>query len=115
MAHAMQQALYTYQRALVIGTDCPELTSEELEQAFGMLDAENEAVIGPAADGGYYLLGLKHFEPELFRGIGWGSDKVLAQTLDRLEHAGMRYGKLAIRHDLDRPEDLDRFPELTTG
>lgn len=115
MAQAMQQALSTYRAAIVIGTDCPELTSKDLEQAFGKLDAGNDAVIGPAADGGYYLLGLNRLEPDLFSGIDWGSDKVLAQTLARLERNGLCYHRMSIKHDLDRPEDLSRFPELYTG
>lgn len=115
MAHAMQQALYTYRTAVVIGTDCPELTRNELEQTFRMLEGENEAVIGPAADGGYYLLGLKRFEVQLFHAIDWGTDRVLAQTLEQLEQTGMDCGRLAIKHDLDRPDDLGRFPELHTG
>ncbi|MCW8840816.1 MAG: TIGR04282 family arsenosugar biosynthesis glycosyltransferase [Gammaproteobacteria bacterium] len=112
MAHALEQALAQSPFAIIIGTDCPELDANAIRECIDKLTSGCEAVIGPAADGGYYLLGLSRFEPSLFLGVDWGSDRVLAQTLERIEHLGMRYARLSLRHDLDRPEDLPRFPEL---
>src|SRR5437868_5479445 len=63
---------------VIIGSDCPGLTPEILTTAFGLLKG-NSVIIGPATDGGYYLLGVTHQMPELFRGIDWGTDVVLRQ------------------------------------
>ncbi|MBF0256325.1 MAG: TIGR04282 family arsenosugar biosynthesis glycosyltransferase [Gammaproteobacteria bacterium] len=111
MAHAMDQALRQYRKAVLIGTDCPGLSVADVRQAFDLLQ-DHAAVIGPAADGGYYLIGLHHFEASLFQGIDWGSERVLDQSCQRLRQAGMDYGTLTTRRDLDRPEDLTWFPEL---
>lgn len=112
MSHAVQQALRRYHSAVIIGTDCPELSVADLRQAINMLENEEVTVIGPAADGGYYLLGLHRFTPCLFQAMPWGSDKVLSLTRERLQQVGERYRQLPVRHDLDRPEDLEFFPEL---
>lgn len=111
MAHAFEVALREYDWAIVIGTDCPDLTAADLQHAAELLRQGADAVIGPAADGGYYLLGLRRFEPGLFSDIEWGGSKVLAETLQRLRHHGMLTRQLAVKHDLDRPEDLKRFPQ----
>lgn len=112
MAHALQTALASHPFAIIIGTDCPALDAKDIRECIDRLKSGCDAVIGPAADGGYYLLGLRRFEPSLFHAVDWGSEHVLAQTLERLDHAAMHCGKLALKHDLDRPEDLQRFPEL---
>jgi rSAM/selenodomain-associated transferase 1 len=112
MAHAMQRALRESRNAIIIGTDCPELTGDDITQAAATLQQGYDAVIGPAVDGGYYLLGLKRYEPSLFQNIRWGTDSVFRQTLERLARAGMAYQTLKTKHDLDRPADLERFPEL---
>ena len=72
----------------------------------------HDAVIGPAHDGGYYLLGLRQPLPALFADMPWDTDKVQDLTKRRLKQLGYRYASLSVRHDLDRPEDLQRFPEL---
>ncbi len=112
MAHAMQRALMEKRDAIIIGTDCPELSADDILQAIDLLQQGYDAVIGPAVDGGYYLLGLKRFESSLFQNIRWGSDSVFQQTLARLDRAGMPYQTLTTKHDLDRPADLEHFPEL---
>lgn len=112
MGHALKAALDSHSHAIIIGTDCPELGAKDLRKCIEQLKSGCDAVIGPAADGGYYLLGLNRFEPSLFPGVDWGSGRVLGQTLERLERAAMRCGRLVLKHDLDRPDDLPRFPEL---
>jgi rSAM/selenodomain-associated transferase 1 len=97
--------------AVTIGTDCPALATETLAAAFAKL-AEREVVLGPAADGGYYLIGLRRPEPELFRGISWGGPEVLAETLARAREATLEVGTLDTLADVDRPEDLEFVPEL---
>jgi hypothetical protein len=95
---------------ILIGTDCPSLLPGDLIAALSALN-EVDAVLGPAMDGGYYLLGLNRSAPPLFEAVAWGSDSVLATTRDRMAHLGWRWTELAARHDIDRPEDLAHLPE----
>ncbi len=96
--------------AVVIGTDCPDLTAGDLAQAFRLLATGNDAVLGPALDGGYWLLGLNRPDHSLFEGIDWGGNRVAAQTRQRLTALGWRWEELASRPDIDRPEDLRYLP-----
>ena len=111
MAFAFSVALQTYGKVIIIGTDCPEINEHYIEQALVALN-DHDAVIGPAADGGYVLLGLRRFTLDLFTGISWGSDSVLTQTRKVLNKLSWSYQELAIMHDIDRAEDLDRYPEF---
>lgn len=95
-------------RAVVIGTDCPDLTPDLIRGAFAAL-ARHDVVLGPAHDGGYYLIGLRRHVPELFRGIVWGTETVLARTLDRAREAGVEVATPGPLGDIDTPEDLVRF------
>jgi len=90
---------------VIIGSDCPTLTSDVLAAAFDSLK-KNSVVFGPATDGGYYLIGLTKLVPELFQGIAWGTETVLAQSLQILERTGIRPVQLQPLDDLDRPEDV---------
>lgn len=97
---------------LFIGSDAPDLTSTLLcDAAAGLRNAE--AVIGPAEDGGYWLLGLTREVAGVFDGIDWSTDVVFAQTLARLSTAGIDPVLLPALADCDRPEDLRRWPGLT--
>jgi len=111
MAFALSVALQTNEKVIVIGTDCPDINKDYIIQAFEALN-ENDAVIGPAADGGYVLLGLRKFSHDLFTDISWSSDIVLEQTLKVLNDLSWTYQELGIMHDLDRPEDLHRHKNL---
>lgn len=91
--------------AVAIGTDCPTLDEATVQRAFDAL-AEHDVVLGPASDGGYYLIGMRRPHPELFEGIDWGGERVLAQTRDRLERLGLRTAMLPVRDDVDEPGDL---------
>ena len=90
---------------VIIGSDCPSLTPETLAAAFDALKT-NPVVFGPATDGGYYLIGLTKLVPELFQGVAWGTETVLAQSLQILEPTGIRPAQLQPLDDLDRPEDV---------
>jgi len=92
-------------RAVIIGTDCPELTADILRQAFEALQTHN-LVLGPASDGGYYLIGLQRSVAELFQNIPWGSDQVLTQTCQIADQLGLTMTQLPVLTDIDRPEDL---------
>ena len=91
---------------LLVGTDCPFLRADDLRTAAQALDGGADAVIGPALDGGYYLIGVRTSVPELFAGVPWGTDRVLARTREHLRDLGWRWHELAPRRDVDRPEDL---------
>ncbi len=91
--------------AVVVGTDCPNLTPGVLWGALERLRT-HDVVIGPATDGGYYLIGLRRPAPALFDGVAWGTPAVLAQTLERSAGAGLRVAQLEPLDDVDRPEDL---------
>ena len=113
MLNAFNQALTDYDWALLIGTDCPDLNIEDFEQAEQDLNNGVDVVLGPAADGGYYLIGLKRSEPNLFQNIPWGGSEVLSCTYTRLKEAGLTFSQLPEHHDIDRPDDLTRFPRLS--
>lgn len=96
-----------YRRAVFIGSDSPTLAPRRLRQAFAALQRAR-AVIGPARDGGYYLIGLRMDAglPRIFRGISWGTRHAFRQTLARLRRAGLRTVVLPQGYDVDVPADL---------
>jgi len=112
MANALQEALTNYQQVVVIGTDCPELTADYLSDALSRLRQGAKAVIGPASDGGYVLLGLRCFSPLLFTDINWGSDQVLFETRQKLQQLGWEWDELSTLRDIDTPADLLNYPEI---
>jgi hypothetical protein len=111
MAFSMSVSLQTYEKVVVIGTDCPDINEDYINQAFAALNS-NDVVIGPAMDGGYVLLGLKKFSIEIFNNISWSTDKVLSQTKKNLKNLSLEYNELDVMHDLDRPEDLRKYKEF---
>ena len=94
--------------ALLIGTDCPALTSQALCEASQGL-AEHHASFVPAEDGGYVAVGLRRALPDVFRDIEWGSGRVMAQTRDRLRAANLRWHECPALWDVDRAEDFERL------
>lgn len=94
-----------YERTVVIGIDCPEITTKILTEAFTALET-NDVVFGEATDGGYYLVGLQQLIPELFQEMQWGIDTVLAETLQRTEKLNLTTKILRPLSDIDYPEDL---------
>jgi uncharacterized protein len=94
-----------YQSVVIIGTDCPQLTSELLAQAFQVL-LTHDLVLGPTTDGGYYLMGLCRAIPELFVGIDWSTEVVFQQTIAIARKMGLAIAQLPTLSDVDRPEDL---------
>lgn len=95
-------------RVVVIGSDCPEIVVADIEAAEFAL-AANDVVIGPATDGGYWLVGLRGPEPGLFENIPWSTEDVFATTLSRVRERGLSYQLLRELDDVDRPEDWERF------
>ena len=106
------------ERVIVIGTDCPMLDETHLANAFQQLH-DHDVVIGPATDGGYYLIGMQRHLPSLFENIAWGTETVLQQTLQIVAKLNVQAGQLASLSDVDYAEDLiqcrrveERFREV---
>ncbi|MDX1433436.1 MAG: TIGR04282 family arsenosugar biosynthesis glycosyltransferase [Gammaproteobacteria bacterium] len=112
MHHALRSACADGRGALLVGSDCPGLQSEDLRQAADALGEGADAVLGPALDGGYYLVGVRRSDSSLFSGVEWGSAGVLDATRERLRALGWRWRELGVRRDVDRPEDLDAVQAL---
>jgi rSAM/selenodomain-associated transferase 1 len=94
-----------YKRVCIIGSDCYELTTTIIDNAFTALE-KNDAVIGPAADGGYYLLGLGKMIPAVFGNKEWSTDTVYQSTIADFKNAGCSYEILPILNDVDNIEDV---------
>jgi rSAM/selenodomain-associated transferase 1 len=94
-----------YSSIVIIGTDCPDLEEENVTQAFELLKS-NELVLGPALDGGYYLIGLSSPREELFSGIEWSTSSVFKKTIEIAELAQMSVGILPTKRDIDTFDDL---------
>ena len=106
MQNAFEQLfLKGYERLVIIGSDCYELTQEIIEQAFELLN-NADAVIGPAKDGGYYLLGLRKLIPQLFSDVAWSTDEVFSATVKTLENLNLSYSTTPILSDIDTIDDL---------
>ncbi len=94
-----------YKSVCVMGTDCFELTTEIIEDAFDKL-TNHDAVIGPAQDGGYYLLGSNKFMPALFANKAWSTSTVTADTVDNFKKMNLSYCLLPVLKDVDEEADL---------
>lgn len=97
--------------AIAIGSDCPALGSEHLAAAIAALQRA-DVVLGPATDGGYYLIGLSRPQPVLFDAIAWGTGEVLAQTLAAATAQGLTVALLTPLTDVDLPEDLPQWEQI---
>jgi rSAM/selenodomain-associated transferase 1 len=93
---------------LIIGTDCPALTPALLREAAAALNG-HDAVVFPAEDGGYVLIGMRRPAPELFAGIEWSTGHVMAQTREKLAGLGWSWAEPATLWDVDRPADYERL------
>ena len=94
------------EKAVLIGTDVPEITAELIRTAFSMLES-TEVVLGPTEDGGYYLIGLQMFEPQLFKNIDWSTDVVFNQSLGLIKEQNLSYRIIDSLKDVDTAEDVD--------
>ncbi|MCL6258172.1 TIGR04282 family arsenosugar biosynthesis glycosyltransferase [Aquiflexum sp. TKW24L] len=97
-----------YKKVVIIGTDCPEISATEITEAILTLD-QNEVCIGPALDGGYYLLGMCRFYDSIFQNIPWSTSNVFSRTIKLLNRHQISYGLLKTLHDIDTEEDLQAF------
>lgn len=94
-----------YEKVVIIGSDCPGLTYQLIENAFDLLNAEN-VVIGPAVDGGYYLLGMSFMVEELFKNKKWSTNSVLTDSLNTLTQETIQYSLLPVLQDIDTKADI---------
>lgn len=117
MQHAFVETFAAgHPRAVVIGTDHPTLPSAFIQQAFEALAEPLAVCLGPSDDGGYYLLGMNDFFPQLFEGMAYSHSAVFEQTLERAAAAGARLTVLPPWYDVDTPEALHRLAaELEAG
>ncbi|MEP0818886.1 TIGR04283 family arsenosugar biosynthesis glycosyltransferase [Trichocoleus desertorum] len=106
LAQAFQSAFRAgMQRVVIVGIDCPDLDAIILGKALQELQ-QHDLVLGPATDGGYYLIGLRRLVPKLFQGITWSTDRVWEQTIAIAQQHDLSVGSLPPLDDIDRPEDL---------
>jgi len=109
MAQAFQQAFKdAADRVVIIGSDCASLTKEVVLAAFDLLH-NHDFVVGPALDGGYYLLGMRSFHPEVFEGIAWSTEEVFPTTIERIKGLGKTYALLPTLSDIDYEEDWEKY------
>jgi uncharacterized protein len=113
MSHAFNSVLKKHPYAVLIGSDCPSLQCSDLQKGMEYLENGKDVVIGPAEDGGYYLIGLRKNEPEIFSDIEWGEKTVFSETCMIIEDINLDVGLLAKRRDIDRPSDLHAYFKLT--
>ena len=110
LGEKMQNAITTmlnsnYKKVVLTGSDIPTLDSATIDHAFSSLNEEN-IVIGPSSDGGYYLIGMKKQNPEIFRQISWSSGSVLRQTIEKAKSANLKIVELEEKWDIDTYQDL---------
>lgn len=109
LASATQRGLTERDAVLLIGTDCPGLTRDQLREAAVRLQS-HDAVIIPSTDGGYVLLGLTQYRPRVFQGISWSTDTVAFETLCQIGALGWTVAQLPMLRDIDEPADLVALP-----
>ena len=109
--YSFNQALKSYNAAVVIGSDCLTIDAHLIESSLQKLYEGQDAVIAPAEDGGYVLLGLKRAQAEIFTDINWGNDTVFSQTVNRFKQLGLSWTQMDTQWDIDRPQDIKRLKQ----
>ncbi len=113
MAEAISYVLQFHSKAVIIGSDCPLLSSSTLRESFTTLDM-HDIVLGPAIDGGYYLIGCKKLYGTLFDDIQWSTPHVMQQTIEKIIAANQTYRLLTQLSDIDTEEDWNRYKNSGT-
>ena len=109
MHHAIDIALLKNKFVVIIGSDCPAITTDILNKTHQQLSNGKDAVLGPASDGGYYLIGLKKPNSSIFQDIVWGEANVAERTREKFADLGLDYVELEELSDIDTPEDYQRY------
>jgi uncharacterized protein len=115
MYRALDRACSEGALACVVGSDIPALDADHLMAAFEALEAGSDLVLGPALDGGYYLIGMRTGHPELFRDVPWSTEHVLAVTLERAGALALRTHLLPALRDIDEATDLEGLSVPASG
>lgn len=116
MADAVRHCLQTAPAVIAVGADVPHVTESAIGGAARALGAGADVVLGPARDGGFYLIGVRQDPEQLFAGIPWGSGRVFRATMDRARQLGLRIALVEDSYDVDECEDLDTLvAELKAG
>ena len=108
MAAGFQHAFQHHKKVVIVGSDCASLTEKIVQDAFDILE-NKDFVIGPAIDGGYYLIGMRQFFPEIFQNIEWSTDAVFPDTVGIIEGMDKTYGLLPELSDIDYEEDWEKY------
>jgi rSAM/selenodomain-associated transferase 1 len=111
MSNAIRFMLDQYKKIIIIGTDAPALDIDTIANVINELD-NRDAVLVPAEDGGYVLLGVSSYHQQLLANVPWGTEEVLSTTLENIDSLGMKYSLVGTCWDVDRPEDLQRYIDL---
>jgi len=109
MNHAIKSEMENgFQNIIIIGSDCLEINPQHIQKAFLSLKT-NDIVIGPAEDGGYYLIGLKSLIPDIFKNKKWSTDTVFIDTIEDINRLNLKHMILETLCDIDTKKDLDRY------
>ena len=111
MADAFSKALVEYDHVIIIGTDCPYIDADLLRSAIQSLES-NDIVIGPAEDGGYYLLGMKELHTRLFDQMQWSTSTVCSETLQRAKKLKLTVHKMVTLSDIDYASDWKKYQQF---
>ena len=115
MLRAFQETLADHTHVVLIGSDCPGISSEILDRAGQALVAGNDVVIGPSRDGGYYLIGLQQMNAGLFKNMPWSTERVADITQQRLRELGWSWTELPVLRDIDFISDLEAWQDGPGG
>ncbi|RYM32123.1 glycosyltransferase [Brumimicrobium glaciale] len=108
MNNAVQNVLNQgYEKIIILGSDCAEINSSDINSAFDQLN-NHDYILGPALDGGYYLIGMKEVSPTLFHDMIWSTEHVLSDSISRIKAKNSSYFLLEEKSDIDFEEDLKR-------
>lgn len=108
MTNAFEEVLNKHEKAIIIGSDCPGINPDLIHLGFDLLSV-SDVVLGPSIDGGYYLIGLKQPQPQLFTKMPWSSDKVLPETRKRLRESRLLWEELPVLADIDVANDWEQW------
>ena len=108
MSAAFAEGFKTHEKVVIIGSDCASLTPAIVQEAFEALD-KNDFVVGPTFDGGYYLLGMRRFQPSVFENVEWSTESVFPTTIERINVLGASYHLTERLSDIDFEEDWNKY------
>lgn len=108
MKNAIESCFVNHDKVLIIGSDCAQISPEHIKNAIKYLD-ENDVVIGPSFDGGYYLLGMNSLHESLFNNIAWSTENVFSQTVDKIMNLGLSHAVTDQLSDIDYIEDWKKW------